>query len=190
MSVRNGKSESTTGREATSGITRRRLLLGSGALAGALLWAPRGLRAAEEFALDTAAVEALRTSPLVYVSPLSKRGAESRCHGEVWFFVDQGDVVIFTASDGWKARAIAKGHERARLWVGNFGPVGRAGDRYRAAPTFEARAEIETRKEVFDRLMSTFAVRYANEWKKWGPRFQKGRDDGSRVMIRYTPIGA
>jgi len=190
MSGRSGKTESTIAPDGEGGITRRHLLLGSGALAGALLFAPRGLRAADEYALDAAAVEALRTSPLVYVSPLAKSGGESRCHGEVWFFVDRGDVVIFTASDGWKAQAIAKGRERARLWVGNFGPVGRAGDRYRAAPTFEARAEIETGADVFDRLMSTFAVRYAGEWKKWGPRFQKGREDGSRVMIRYTPIGA
>lgn len=172
------------------GITRRHLLVGSGALAGTWLLAPRSLRAADEYALDATAVEALRTSPLVYISPLSKSGAESRCHGEVWFFLDRGGVVIFTATDGWKARSIAQGRQRARLWVGNFGPVGRAGDRYRDAPTFEARSEIETRADVFDRLMSTFAVRYPDEWKKWRPRFQKGHDDGSRVMVRYTPIGA
>jgi hypothetical protein len=190
MSDRTRKTQSAIVPEVEGAITRRHLLIGSGALAGSLLFAPRVLRADDAYSLDVATVEALRTSPLVYVSPLSKKGVESRCHGEVWFFLDRGGVVIFTATDGWKARAIAKGRKRARLWVGNFGPVRSAGDRYRAAPTFEARAEIETRADVFDRLMSSFAVRYADEWKKWRPRFQKGHDDGSRVMIRYTPIGA
>jgi hypothetical protein len=53
-----------------------------------------------------------------------------------------------------------------------------------------ARATIEPDRAVFERLMERFATRYADEWGKWGPRFRKGWDDGSRVMIRYTPIGA
>lgn len=176
--------------EARRGVTRRGLLVGSGALAGAWLLAPRALHAADGYVLAPATVEALRTSSLVYVSPLLRSGAESRCHGEVWFFLDRGGVVIFTARDRWKARAVAAGLDHARLWVGDFGPVDRAGDRYRDAPNFEARAEIETRVDVFGRLMSTFAVRYADGWEKWQPRFQKGFEDGSRVMIRYTPIAA
>jgi hypothetical protein len=164
------------------------VLIGSGALAAAWWLAPPALRAATDYTLASTTVEALRTSPLVYVSPLLRSGAESRCHGEVWFFLDRGGVVVFSAKDSWKSRATGKGLDRARVWVGDFGPVGRAGDRYRTAPTFEARAEIETRTDVFERLMSTFAVRYPNEWKKWQPRFQKGYEDGSRAMIRYTPI--
>jgi hypothetical protein len=190
MLDRDRKSRAGTTTELHRGVTRRGLLIGSGALAGAWLLAPRVLHAADGFTLAPATVEALRTSPLVYVSPLLRSGAESRCHGEVWFFLDRGGVVIFTDRERWKARAVANGNDRARIWVGDFGPVGRAGDRYREAPSFEARAEIETRVDVFGRLMSTFAVRYADGWEKWQPRFQKGFEDGSRVMIRYTPIGA
>ena len=172
-------------------MTRREVLsAGAGVVVGGLLWPVGSALGASAFALDDAAKSALGSSPLVYVSPLQKSGAESSCHGEVWFFVDEGSVVIFTGSDGWKARAIAKGRDRARIWVGDFGPVGRAGDRYRKAPTFLARAEATRDRGTFDRLMASFAERYSGEWGKWGPRFQKGYDDGSRVLIRYTPIGA
>lgn len=190
MADRDTQPRASTQTEFHRGVTRRGLLIGSGALAGAWLLAPRALRAAGDYALDATTVEALRTSPVVYISPLLRSGAESRCHGEVWFFFDRGGVVIFTARDRWKARAVEAGRDRARLWVGDFGPVGRAGDRFRSAPSFEARAEIETRVDVFERLMSTFAIRYADEWSRWQPRFQQGFEDGSRVMIRYTPIGA
>lgn len=176
--------------EAKADWTRRRVLAGAGVLLCGWLLPPVRARAADEgFALPPRTRSALATSPLVYVSPLLADGRESTCHGEVWYFVDDGDVVIFTAVDRWKARAVRRGRDRARLWVGDFGPVGRAGDRYRSAPSFVARAGIDPRKAVFDRLMSAFAIRYADEWGKWGPRFRKGWDEGSRVMIRYTPIG-
>ena len=169
--------------------TRRQLLIGAGALAGGALW-PWRLRAEGGFELSAETRAALGESPLVYVSPLHPDGSESRCHGEVWFFVDEGGVVVFTAADRWKARAIRRGRDSARLWVGAFGPVKRAGARYRKAPTFHARASLDSRPEVFARLMESFSSRYADEWEKWGPRFQKGWDDGSRVLIRYTPQGA
>ena len=41
---------------------------------------------------------------------------------------------------------------------------------------------------TWSRLMAAFSKRYAEEWGKWGPRFERGRADGSRVLIRYTPI--
>lgn len=177
-------------REGASLWTRRQLLVGAGAAVGSTWLSPRLLRAADGFTVPQATREALAASPLVYVSPLQSNGSESSCHGEVWYFVDEGGVVVFTAADRWKARAIRQGRDRARLWVGNFGPVKKAGDRYRSAPTFLASAVVDTSPAVFQRLMGDFAKRYASEWGKWGPRFQNGWDDGTRVMVRYTPIGA
>ena len=55
--------------------TRRELLV-AGAAATLL---PRSARA-DAGALSAAARAALGTSPLVYVSPLKRDGAESRCH--------------------------------------------------------------------------------------------------------------
>src|SRR5262247_3112229 len=108
-----------------SELTRRELLR-SGALAfGAVALLPRVLHAAAEPAWLAAA----KTSALVYVSPLKKDGAESRCHGEVWFFLDQGDVVLATSVSSWKARALGLGRKQARIWVGDFGPYSGAKDK-------------------------------------------------------------
>ncbi len=174
--------------------TRRRLLLnallGLGALSSSS-W-PWRARAASPgsapLALPKPTLEALGKSPLVYISPLRKDGSESRCHGEVWYFFDGEAVVIVTAKDRWKARAIRGGGDRARVWVGDFGTVGQAKERYRQAPTFLARSEIVKDRALFDRLMSAYAGRYPSAWGKWKGRFEKGYGDGSRVMIRYTPI--
>ena len=170
--------------------TRRRLLVGAAQGVAGLLVFARSPRAESSPAasLPKAAQEALRASPLVYISPLLADGGESRCHGEVWYFVDAGSVVIITAADGWKARAVRRGRGQARLWVGDFGPVGAAGDRFRAAPSFEARAEIVSDPAVFGRLMAAFGKRYPESWGKWKPRFEKGFAGGSRVMVRYSPV--
>ncbi|MDG2335400.1 MAG: hypothetical protein P8Q97_14345 [Myxococcota bacterium] len=171
--------------------TRRGVLMGgvSGFAGFFLIRSGAGASAAEVGAptLPKATQEALDTSPLVYISPLLADGKESRCHGEVWFFVDGGSVVIVTATDRWKANAVRQGRDQARLWVGDFGQVGRSGDRYRKAPSFVADAEIISDRAVFDRLLESFAKRYPDGWAKWKPRFEKGFADGSRVMIRYSP---
>jgi len=48
---------------------------------------------------------------------LHSDGRESTCHGEVWFFVDEGSVVIATGKDRWKTRALRSGRDRARIWA-------------------------------------------------------------------------
>jgi hypothetical protein len=70
-------------------LSRRALLVGGACTLGAALLWPRKAWAAGE----PGWLEAARTSPLVYVS-LLKDGGESRCHGEVWFFLDGSDVVL------------------------------------------------------------------------------------------------
>ena len=173
--------------------TRRDFLVGTVALCGvASLGAPTRAWAAapERLKLSSAAEAALAESPLVYISPLLADGQESRCHGEVWFFVDGGDVVIFSDKNSWKVRAVGLGRERARIFVGDFGPVSRAGNRFRKAPNFLAAAEIDSSTATFERLMKAFAKRYPDEWGKWGPRFRKGYDSGSRAMVRYRPVPA
>jgi len=170
-------------------ISRRGLLLGAGAALGALalpLGRPRARDAA--FSLPEAARSALGASPLVYVSPLKGDGRESRCHGEVWFTPDGDDVLLATSSDSWKSRAVARGLNRARIWAGDFGPVAKAGDGYRSAPSFLSEVQRDSDPAAFERLMQAFGKKYADSWGKWQPRFRKGYDDGSRVLLRYTPI--
>jgi hypothetical protein len=114
----------------------------------------------------------------VYVSPLLKDGSESRCHGEVWFFVDGGDVVLATATKTWKARALATGRERARIWVGDFGPYAKAAEKLATAPSFVASARLDKDRAVFDRL-ARCCSQVPDRWDKWKPRFGvelRGRD--------------
>ncbi len=164
-------------------LTRRELLVtGACALGATALWPRMAHAQAPASWLDVA-----KRSPLAYISPLTKDGGESRCHGEVWFFVDGGDVVIATATKTWKARAIASGRDRARIWVGDFGPYVKAPEKVATAPNLVAHASIDSDRAVFDRLLAAFAVKYPNEWDKWKPRFESGHADGSRVVVRYKP---
>jgi hypothetical protein len=159
-------------------------------LLGGLVLPARGLRADEPFKIPRATAEELEKSPLVYVSPLRADGAESRCHGEVWYFVDAGDVVIATGPERWKARALKLGRERARLWVGDFGRASGADGPFRKGPTFTARASLEAEAATFERLLKAFGAKYPDEWAKWEPRFRKERAEGKRVLIRYSPVAA
>jgi hypothetical protein len=164
-----------------SELTRRELLRSGALTFGAVALLPRVLHAAAEPAWLAAA----KTSPLVYVSPLKKDGAESRCHGEVWFFLDGGDVVLATSVKSWKARALGLGRKQARVWVGDFGSYAGAKDEVSAAPSFLADASLDRDPAVFARLLAAYGTKYPDEWDKWKPRFEQGYGDGSRVVIRY-----
>jgi len=169
-------------------MTRREILVGGIIGVGVLALPPRS--GAQTHALPDETKSALAQSGLVYISPLRSDGEESRCHGEVWFAHDHGSVLIVTQSDGWKSRALSAGLDRARIWVGDFGPVRRAGDRYRSAPGFLARATSDKDDAAFERLLAAYAKKYPDEWDRWESRFRRGYADASRVLIRYEPIGA
>jgi len=53
--------------------------------------------------LETLPEALLEGSPFVYISPLRSDGAESRCHGELWYAWLDDSVVVTVASDRWKA---------------------------------------------------------------------------------------
>ena len=156
----------------------------------ALALAPsRGARAAATTGLG----KALESSPFVYVSPLLADGRESRCHGEVWFAWLDGSAVILSARDRWKARAIARGLDRARVWVGDHGTWKRAlghSDEFRSAPSFTAVAAISKDAALLDRLLAAYEGKYPAEIAGWRVRMRRGFADGSRVLIRYTPEAA
>jgi hypothetical protein len=169
-------------------VTRRRFLA-LGASGAAALWlpVPRAARA-NAYELPQAARDALASSPLVYVSPLKRDGTESTCHGEVWFVQDGRDVLVVTAHDRWRSRSVKRGLDRARLWVGDFGIWTRSGGRYRTAPSFVASVAFDGDAAARERALGAFGEKYPDEWDKWGPRFRGGLADGSRVLLRYTPV--
>ncbi len=172
---------------AEPGCTRRDLLVGGVVGLGVLTLLPMRSRALE---LSGETRAALEQSPFVYISPLRSDGEESRCHGEVWFAFDRGSVLIVTEKSTWKSRALAAGLDQARIWVGDFGPVRRASDRFRSAPVFTAKAVGGKDDAAFERLLAAFSKKYPAEWDRWESRFRRGYTDDSRVLIRYEPSSA
>lgn len=171
--------------ETGAGLTRRELVWLGASAALALAWP---VRARAALPADVTAL--LERSGFVYVSPLRSDGGESRCHGEVWYGWLDGRVVLITAKTGWKARALASGLGRARIWVGDHGRVGRvlgSGDAYRKAPSFEAAAARSEDAAVLERLMTVYRRKYPSEIASWEPRMREGFASGERVLIAYTP---
>ncbi len=134
---------------------------------------------------------ALEDSGFVYVSPLRSDGAESTCHGEVWYGWIDGSVVLITGSERWKARSVRKGLDRARIWVGDHGRwkklIG-TNEEFRKAPRFDARAEIVKDDALLDRLLAIYEKKYPEEIADWRDRMRQGYADGSRVLVRYRPV--
>lgn len=168
-------------------LDRRRFL--QAGLAGATWVALPALRARAAVADEYA--ELLANAEFVYVSPLKKDGAESRCHAEVWYAWIDGAVVMTVSSDGWKATAVRKGLSKARIWVGDHGRLKglSAGSQdFRKAPTFDARAETSSDMALLERLMTEYQRKYPKEIGNWSDKMRKGTRDGSRITIRYTPL--
>ena len=160
-------------------ITRRRIV---GGAALTLAW-PVLTRVA--WAQD--AETGLATSGLIYVTPLKSSGEESRCKAEIWFAYHDGDCFVVTPPDAWRARAVSRGLTRARLWVGEFGIWTDADDAFRQAPELMATASLETDPAVHAAVLEIMGAKYADDgWRRWGPQFRAGLQDGARVMVRYA----
>lgn len=173
----------------------RRTFLGGAAL---VLLAPGRVLAEERVTTSpkiiSAAAEVLEKSPYAYISPLKKDGAESTCHGEVWFAWIDGAVVVNSRRGTWKVKALEKGLDRARIWVGDHGRWkasigGGRNEAFRQAPTFEAKARFETDRAVLDRLVAAFEKKYAGDFEQWREDMQTGFFSGHRKLIRYEPVG-
>lgn len=103
----------------SAGDIDRRTFLGGAAML--LLWPTRGLAqpAPEPKGVVAAVVQLVEKSKFAYVSPLRTDGAESTCHGEVWFAWLDGAVLVNTRRGTWKVKAVEKGLDRARIWIGD-----------------------------------------------------------------------
>lgn len=176
---------------AAAGVTLDRRGFLTAALA--LLAVPRGSFAGDTAgaALPEAARSALASSEFVYVSPLLRTGSESTCHGEVWYGWLDDAVVLITSRDSWKARSVAKGLDRARLWVGSLGrwktPLGKSDDFLRA-PSFVGRARVSKDPALLDRLLVVYEKKYPAEIGRWRDRFRAGLASGERVLLIYEPV--
>ena len=131
---------------------------------------------------------ALRSSNLIYLSPLKSDGSESACKGEVWFLFDEPHIYVVTQSDAWRADAVRKGLDKARAWVGEFGVWTNADGKFREGPELVLQGVLETDPFAHANVLEKMGMKYTEEWGVWGPRFSDGLEDGSRVMLRYHMI--
>lgn len=135
----------------------------------------------------------LAESPFAYISPLKSDGKESQCHAELWYAWIDDAVVVTVATDRWKATALRKGLDRARIWVGDHGIwktwYGGHNEAFRAAPSFEARGERVRDTDLLERLLAIYEKKYPAEIAQWREPMRTGNADGSRIVIRYTPTG-
>ena len=168
-------------------LTRREILAAGAGLVASLPLAAR-LRAEEAGPITAAHRAALAKSPLVYVSPLKSDGSESTCHGEVWFVADGDDALVVTEVDRWKSVALKKGLARARLWIGDHGVWTTSAGAFRSSPSHLASVRFDA--GAAELALTKFGEKYPESWDKWGPRFEKGLADGTRVLIRYSPSGS
>ena len=173
-------------------LSRRNFLTSAALLTAGLVLPRRSLSEeskprANAQASTSAALTAAKDSTLIYVSPLRSNGSESSCHAEVWFVADQRDLLVVTDAKRWRAASIEQGLDRARIWVGDFGVWKDAS--FRKAPSYEARASLDTARTAHATALAAFGKKYTAEWGKWGPRFEEGLASGDRVLIRYAPAG-
>jgi len=135
----------------------------------------------------------LDESPFVYVSPLGRDGSESTCHAELWYAWLDDAVVVIVSSDRWKATALARGLDRARIWVGDHGVwktwYGGRNEAFREAPAFVGRGARVKDDALLERLLARYETKYPAEIADWRDTMRDGYADGSRTLIRYTPIG-
>lgn len=137
--------------------------------------------------------EALEKIEFAYVNPRLADGSASTCHGEVWFAWLDGTVVTTTSSGSWKARALARGLDRARLWFGSYGRwKGRVGggrnEAFRRGPNFAARVTRERDPAVLDRVLAVYERKYPAEIGRWRERMRREVASGERVILRYRPL--
>ncbi len=143
------------------------------------------------YALTREALAALESSGLAYISPLRSDGSESKCHGEIWFSWLDEKVVVITAPKRWRASAVSKGLDKARIWAGDHGRRDRiigSNETFRKAPHFDAKAVLSKDRGLFDRLMKDFTRKYPKEFPKWDQKMHDGFASGDRVLALYTPL--
>lgn len=165
-------------------LSSRRRFMHRSALAGAAVLLPgQGHSDHHELAV---AVMALRESPLIYLSPYRSDGTLSRCQSELWFYAEGTTVFVVTARKAWRARAVAQGLHRARVWVGDVGVWRRSDGAYRELPHFDAVAGSLDDPVLQNEILPRFAQKYAGDgWRRWDDRWRQGLADGSRVMLQY-----
>ncbi len=132
--------------------------------------------------------EELDDSDLIYLTSIQSNGRESRCQSEIWYVWDGSDIYVCTDTNAWRVKAVAKGLNRSRIWVGDLGNWQRTDGEYKNLPRIEALASIVTDESVHSMALDRFGSKYPFGWIKYGSIFRDGLASGSRTLLKYQPV--
>lgn len=161
-------------------ITRRNLVTVFGGTL-ALSTLPMKLFAAKTPSLE----QAIDSSDLIYLTAIRSDGSESNCQSEVWFVPQGTDLYIVTMTSSWRVRAVKKGLNKARIWVGDLGNWRGTKGKYKALPSVDALASEVTDDAKQEQILDLFGSKYPLGWIVYGSKFRDGLADGTRTMVRY-----
>jgi hypothetical protein len=128
--------------------------------------------------LAAAVEQELASSKYVYIASTRKDGNLGK-PAEIWFLWRDGSVYVGTPATSWRARRIKAGRPQAKIWVGK--PDG---------PSFVATGNIIKDPKVEEAMLAAFATKYPDGWSRHAETFRSGFEDGTRVVIKYTPTGS
>lgn len=120
---------------------------------------------------------ALVGSRYVYISSMRRDGTFGT-PAEIWFMYEQGAVWVASPISSWRVRRIVAGRPTVMIAVGNAG-----------GPSFRATGSIVSNANAYAAFFRTLAEKYPQEWPTYEQRFRAGLLDGTRVLIRYQPVG-
>ena len=139
---------------------------------------------------DSKVNSATKDSDLIYLSPIKSDGTESSCQAEVWFVQNGKDMYVCTSTSSWRTRAIAKGLNRARVWVGDLGSWKSTNGKYKDLPSLEVEASLVSDTNVQQEALTLFGDKYPLGWVVYESRFRNGLANGSRSMLRCSPLAS
>ncbi len=128
-------------------------------------------------ALTAAETAELAKAEYVYISSTRKDGSLGT-PAEIWFWPHDGAVYVGTRPDSWRARRIGWGRPGARIAIGS-----------RDGPALVARgALVRDQPALWAEFCEALAKKYPSSWPRHEKGFRSGYADGSRVLIRYSPV--
>lgn len=126
-------------------------------------------------ALSADVEKQLAEATYVYISSTRKDG-NLGAPAEIWFLYHDGAVYVGTRPESWRVKRIKAGRPQAKIWVGK--PDG---------PSFTATGALMKDAALEKLMQDTYAKKYPDGWKRHADQFKAGFQDGSRVIVKYTP---
>ena len=127
-------------------------------------------------ALTTDESRELADATYIYLSSTRKDGSLSK-PAEIWFQVIDGAIYVGTRPDSWRAKRLGWGRDGAKIWIGK-----------RDGPSLRATGAFVKDPALYQRFCDGLAAKYPKTWPRYEKGFREGLPDGSRVLIRYTPV--